>query len=127
MRPVSSPQYEDDEGDKVLISTDSDLADAVSHARVAGWKVQSRRRSRFLSMVTRVLQLTPGVRVSLCMGFQVLRLHIYYSNTLKQMTAPSDLAPAEKSDWTSLHAGVLAGAALLTGIGLLVLLRRPRS
>ncbi|CAA6660593.1 unnamed protein product [Spirodela intermedia] len=89
--------YEDDEGDKVLISTDSDLADAVNHARVAGWKV--------------------------------LRLHIYYSNTLKQMTAPSELAPApvQKSDWTSLHTGALAGAVLLTGIGLLVLLKRPKS
>ncbi|XP_078434928.1 CBS / octicosapeptide/Phox/Bemp1 (PB1) domains-containing protein [Wolffia australiana] len=31
--------YEDDEGDKVLISTDGDLADAIAHARAAGWKV----------------------------------------------------------------------------------------
>ncbi|XP_077248806.1 CBS / octicosapeptide/Phox/Bemp1 (PB1) domains-containing protein [Tasmannia lanceolata] len=31
--------YEDDEGDKVLIATDSDLVNAVNHARSAGWKV----------------------------------------------------------------------------------------
>ncbi|CAL9135341.1 unnamed protein product [Musa textilis] len=31
--------YEDDEGDKVLLTTDSDLVGAVYHARFAGWKV----------------------------------------------------------------------------------------
>lgn len=31
--------YEDDEGDKVLLSTDCDLVGAVVHARSAGWKV----------------------------------------------------------------------------------------
>ena len=32
-------QYEDDEGDKVLLSTDSDLINAVNHARSIGLKV----------------------------------------------------------------------------------------
>ena len=32
-------QYEDDEDDKVLLTTDSDLVGAVYHARFAGWKV----------------------------------------------------------------------------------------
>ncbi|CAL9166484.1 unnamed protein product [Musa hybrid cultivar] len=31
--------YEDDEGDKVLLTTDSDLVGAVYHARFVGWKV----------------------------------------------------------------------------------------
>ncbi|KAJ8458333.1 hypothetical protein OPV22_031259 [Ensete ventricosum] len=31
--------YEDDEGDKVLLTTDNDLVGAVYHARFAGWKV----------------------------------------------------------------------------------------
>lgn len=31
--------YEDDEGDRVLVATDSDLVGAVNHARLAGWKV----------------------------------------------------------------------------------------
>lgn len=32
-------QYEDDEGDKVLLATDGDLLGAVSHARSVGLKV----------------------------------------------------------------------------------------
>lgn len=32
-------QYMDDEGDRVLLSTDSDLVGAVNHAKLAGWKV----------------------------------------------------------------------------------------
>jgi hypothetical protein len=32
-------QYVDDEGDKVLLATDEDLAAAVNFARVSGWKV----------------------------------------------------------------------------------------
>lgn len=31
--------YEDDEGDKVLLTTDSDLSAAIEHARSAEWKV----------------------------------------------------------------------------------------
>ncbi|CAA6663816.1 unnamed protein product [Spirodela intermedia] len=30
--------YEDDEGDRVLLSTDADLRGAVNHARISGWK-----------------------------------------------------------------------------------------
>ncbi|THU44663.1 hypothetical protein C4D60_Mb02t09740 [Musa balbisiana] len=32
-------QYEDDEGDRVLLITDNDVVGAVNHARSAGWKV----------------------------------------------------------------------------------------
>lgn len=32
-------QYEDDEGDRVLMDTDNDLIGAVNHARLTGWKV----------------------------------------------------------------------------------------
>ena len=32
-------QYDDDEGDRVLLATDSDLIAAIEHARSAGWKV----------------------------------------------------------------------------------------
>ncbi|KAG6516608.1 CBS domain-containing protein CBSCBSPB3-like isoform X1 [Zingiber officinale] len=31
--------YEDDEGDKVLLTSDSDVVTAINHARSAGWKV----------------------------------------------------------------------------------------
>ncbi|CAL9136776.1 unnamed protein product, partial [Musa textilis] len=30
--------YEDEDGDKVILASDSDLAEAVDHARLAGWK-----------------------------------------------------------------------------------------
>lgn len=32
-------QYVDDEGDKVLLATDTDLVAAVNFARISGWKV----------------------------------------------------------------------------------------
>lgn len=32
-------QYEDDEGDRVLLASDDDLVSAVSHARAVGQKV----------------------------------------------------------------------------------------
>ena len=32
-------QYDDDEGDRVLLATDGDLVAAIEHARSAGWKV----------------------------------------------------------------------------------------
>lgn len=32
-------QYEDDEGDKVLLATDADLIGAIGHARTVGQKV----------------------------------------------------------------------------------------
>lgn len=32
-------QYIDDEDDKVLLATDSDLVAAVNFARISGWKV----------------------------------------------------------------------------------------
>lgn len=35
---ISHFQYEDEDGDKVILASDSDLAEAVDHARLAGWK-----------------------------------------------------------------------------------------
>jgi hypothetical protein len=32
-------QYDDDEGDRVVLTTDSDLTAAIEHAKSAGWKV----------------------------------------------------------------------------------------
>ncbi|XP_073038658.1 CBS domain-containing protein CBSCBSPB3-like [Primulina eburnea] len=45
-RIFSQPLYEDDEGDKVLLMTDSDLVSAVSHARSVGLKVLVTTHSR---------------------------------------------------------------------------------
>lgn len=35
-------QYEDEDQDKVVLASDDDLAAAVDHARLAGWKVCTR-------------------------------------------------------------------------------------
>ncbi|OVA11466.1 Phox/Bem1p [Macleaya cordata] len=89
--------YEDDEGDKVLLSTDSDLVGAISHARLVGLKV--------------------------------LRLHLDYSESsssnkqLPQRTL-DDTTSAQKAGLTSLQTGILAGAVVLTGIAVLVYLKR---
>ena len=32
-------QYEDEDGDRVVLATDADLIAAADHARSAGWKV----------------------------------------------------------------------------------------
>ena len=42
-------QYVDDEGDKVLLATDTDLVAAVNFARISGWKVSI---ITFLGMIT---------------------------------------------------------------------------
>ncbi|XP_020246626.1 CBS domain-containing protein CBSCBSPB3-like [Asparagus officinalis] len=91
--------YVDDEGDKVLLATDSDLAGAVNHAKLAGWKV--------------------------------LRLHIDNSDTKQSTTKleeatkiSSDLAVVEKSQLTPLTTGLMAGAVVLTGMGIMVYLKR---
>jgi len=33
-------QYEDEDRDKVVLASDDDLAAAVDHARLAGWKAR---------------------------------------------------------------------------------------
>ncbi|XP_020554677.1 CBS domain-containing protein CBSCBSPB3 isoform X1 [Sesamum indicum] len=98
----SCPQllYEDDEGDKVLLTTDGDLLSAVTHARSAGQK-----------------------GISKCQ--QILRLHLEYYDSSQETTKPSsDTVVAEKGGAASLHYGIFAGAVALTSIGVLVYLKR---
>ncbi|EXB80377.1 CBS domain-containing protein [Morus notabilis] len=84
--------YEDDEGDKVLLATDSDLVSAVTHAR--------------------------------SIGLKVLRLHLDFSDSNQQRTLESSTATTQGTRWTSSHTGLLAGAAVLTSIGVLLYLKR---
>ncbi|KAI8540642.1 hypothetical protein RHMOL_Rhmol08G0002600 [Rhododendron molle] len=85
--------YEDDEGDKVLLTTDGDLVGAVSHARSAGLKL--------------------------------LRLHLDFSDSSQQKTGPESCSTStEKTGWLTLRSGIFAGAVALTGIGVLVYLKR---
>ncbi|CAL4982274.1 unnamed protein product [Urochloa decumbens] len=84
--------YEDDEGDKVLLTTDSDLAGAVFNARSSGLKA--------------------------------LRLHIDYSDSIKEMTQPlPELALSHRSELTHVHYGLMACAIALTGVAGMVYLR----
>ncbi|XP_073007847.1 CBS domain-containing protein CBSCBSPB3-like isoform X2 [Typha latifolia] len=84
--------YEDDEGDRVVLTTDSDLTGAVFHAKTIGWKV--------------------------------LRLHIDELDTRTEVAMPSsDLATPQRS-WSSLQVGVMAGAVVMTSIGIMVYLKR---
>lgn len=86
--------YEDDEGDRVLLTTDGDLVSAVSHARSVGLKV--------------------------------LRLHLDVSDS-SQQKAGQELCTtptSEKTGWLTPRSGILAGAVALTGISVLVYLKR---
>ncbi|KAF7135967.1 hypothetical protein RHSIM_Rhsim08G0001800 [Rhododendron simsii] len=85
--------YEDDEGDKVLLTTDGDLVGAVSHARSVGLKL--------------------------------LRLHLDFSDSSQQKTGPESCSTStKKTGWLTLRSGIFAGAVALTGIGVLVYLKR---
>ncbi|CAM0874632.1 unnamed protein product [Alopecurus aequalis] len=89
--------YDDDEGDRVLLTTDSDLASAVNHAKSSGLKV--------------------------------LRLHIDESDSTSEVTKQSpepELVPSHKSQLTPVHYGLMAGAISLTGVVVLVYLKRSK-
>ncbi|XP_030938164.1 CBS domain-containing protein CBSCBSPB3-like [Quercus lobata] len=86
--------YEDDDGDRVLLATDSDLVAAISHARLVGQKV--------------------------------LRLHLDSSDS-SQLTKPeSGSSTVNGYGGMTLHFGILAGAVVLTSIGVLVYLKRSK-
>ncbi|XVF60979.1 hypothetical protein PTKIN_Ptkin08bG0091100 [Pterospermum kingtungense] len=91
----SRPQllYEDDEGDKVLLTTDGDLIAAVNHARSQELKV--------------------------------LRLHLDFSDSAQLKTSQSNVT-AKRTGWGSFHTGLLVGAVVLTGIGVLVYVKRSK-
>lgn len=89
--------YEDDEGDKVLLTCDTDLIGAVLHARTLGQKV-----------------------LRLFTEFPEPPEEIPITQTSRTTTPPA----VEKSGWTSLHSGVLAGAVVLTSMAVMVYLKR---
>ncbi|KAL3839101.1 hypothetical protein ACJIZ3_023692 [Penstemon smallii] len=86
--------YEDEDNDKVVLASDSDLQAAVDHARLAGWKG--------------------------------LKLHLDYSGTprLRRGSKPGSLEYAQADSWASAYSAVAAGAALVTGLGVLAFLKR---
>ncbi|KAL3512578.1 hypothetical protein ACH5RR_025295 [Cinchona calisaya] len=86
--------YEDEDHDKVVLASDSDLAAAVDHARSAGWK-GLRLHLDYSG--------TPGRRTG-------------------SGSASMDYAHADA--WASAYSAVAAGAALVAGLGVLAFLRR---
>ncbi|GKV42212.1 hypothetical protein SLEP1_g49646 [Rubroshorea leprosula] len=94
--PNNLPQilYEDDEHDKVVLASDSDLTAAVDHARLIGWK-GLRLHLDYLG--------TPGRRRG------------YGSGSLDY---------AQSHAWSAAYKAVAAGAAVVAGFGLLAYMRK---
>ncbi|XP_061339888.1 CBS domain-containing protein CBSCBSPB3-like [Gastrolobium bilobum] len=86
--------YEDDEGDKIILSTDNDVAAAVSYARSAGLKA--------------------------------LKLDLEFADSTKPIKPQSGAANWEKTSVLSLRCGIIAGAVVLTSIGVLIYLKRSK-
>lgn len=89
--------YEDEDQDKVVLASDDDLIAAVDHARLAGWKG--------------------------------LRLFLDYSGTTGRRrslatSGGATMALANRDAWAAAYSGVAAGAALVTGLGVMAYLRR---
>lgn len=89
--------YEDDEGDKVLLTTDSDLVGAVNHARSLGLKVLR------------------------------LHLDYSDVNQEKSVQQLSSTTSVEKDGWGSLRMGIFAGAVVLTSVGVFAYLKRTNT
>ncbi|XP_058179928.1 CBS domain-containing protein CBSCBSPB3-like [Rhododendron vialii] len=58
-------------------------------------------------------------------GLKLLRLHLDFSDSSQQKTGPESCSTStEKTGWLTLRSGIFAGAVALTGIGVLVYLKR---
>lgn len=86
--------YEDEDHDKVILSSDSDLIAAVDHARQIGWK---------------------SLR---------LHLDYAGVGRRKRGGGSSDFEYAGKDAWASAYSAVAAGAALVAGLGVMAYLKR---
>ncbi|KAF8726289.1 hypothetical protein HU200_019748 [Digitaria exilis] len=88
--------YEDDEGDRVLLTTDADLAGAVLHAKSSGLKVLKLHIE------------DPGLNTEVTKPLQEL--------------AP----PPQSSGISPVHVGLMAGVVALSGAAVLVYLKRSQ-
>ncbi|KAK3013857.1 hypothetical protein RJ639_010205 [Escallonia herrerae] len=86
--------YEDEDQDKVVLASDSDLAAALEHARLAGWK---------------------GLK---------LHLDYSGTPPRRRGSSSGGMDYAQADAWASAYSAVAAGAALVAGLGLLAFLRR---
>ncbi|XP_065026716.1 CBS domain-containing protein CBSCBSPB5-like isoform X2 [Musa acuminata AAA Group] len=86
--------YEDEDHDKVILASDSDLVAAVDHARQSGWK-----------------------SLRLHLDFSGL-------GHKKKGHGSGDLECADTDAWATAYRSVAAGAALIAGIGVMAYLKR---
>ncbi|MQL81490.1 hypothetical protein Taro_013959 [Colocasia esculenta] len=89
--------YEDEDQDKVVLASDSDLAVAVDHARLAGWK---------------------GLR---------LHLDFSGAGGGRNGGAPGSLDLVQRNAKAAAYGAVAAGAALVTGLAVMSFLKRSTS
>ncbi|GMH23453.1 hypothetical protein Nepgr_025296 [Nepenthes gracilis] len=86
--------YEDEDHDKVVLASDSDLAAAVDHARLAGWK---------------------GLK---------LHLDYSGRHGRRTASGSGSLDYSQSDAWTAAYGAAAAGAALVAGLGVLTYLKR---
>ncbi|KAI9114282.1 hypothetical protein K1719_014510 [Acacia pycnantha] len=67
-----------------------------------------------------------AVNYARSIGVKALRLHLEFANSSKSITPETATATAQKSGVLSLSSGILAGAVVLTGIGVLIYLKRSK-
>ncbi|GJT21611.1 CBS domain-containing protein CBSCBSPB1-like protein [Tanacetum coccineum] len=89
--------YEDEDQDKVVISSDNDLTAAVEHARLAGWK---------------------GLKLHLDYSGTYQRG--------SSMSSGGEVV-SHADAWASAYSAAAAGAALVAGLGVLAILRRSNN
>lgn len=95
--------YEDEDGDKVVLSSDNDLVAAVEHARLAGWK---------------------GLKLHLDYSGTVKDRISSTPLTTSTSGVVEKKVSSEVDAWASAYSAAAAGAALVAGLGVLAFLRR---
>ncbi|KAF3334490.1 CBS domain-containing protein [Carex littledalei] len=91
--------YEDEDHDRVLITSDDDLTAAVEHAKLAGWK---------------------GLRLYL--DYSGIKGH-----KKGRTFVSTDQVANYEYVWAAAYSGVAAGAAFIAGLGIMAYIRRPKS
>nr|XP_043633732.1 CBS domain-containing protein CBSCBSPB3 [Erigeron canadensis] len=100
--------YDDDEGDRVLLTTDSDLVGAVNHARSAGQKVLRLHLDTYESGQQK----------------RELQLGTVMEERTIENSKSGHLQTIETSKSGHLQTGILASAAVIAGIACVVYLKR---
>ncbi|KAG8496520.1 hypothetical protein CXB51_009146 [Gossypium anomalum] len=131
--------YEDEDHDKVVLASDSDLAAAVEHAKLVGWKIwgdawpDPMRCSCSVESAISSSSLRdntgPSTPIDVTSKNRLeggLKLHLDYSGT-KTRRRGSDSGSmdyANSDAWSAAYSTVAAGAAVVAGLGLLAYLRK---